>query len=297
MKNAIIGEQKRKLKMATKKKDTKVIIPFRWAGGKYYAIKKLRPFWETVEHDEYREPFLGGGSVFWAKEKVKHNWLNDIDDGLTRTLEFIKDETNRNKLIKLFKNEVEATQEQYAIVKAMKPKNELEFVYRYYYLNRTSFSGKMINPSWGYRPKRSLPPCRWDERIIPCGEKLDGVKLTNADFEKVILQKPKGKQTLIFLDPPYYLGNQGNHYLHGFTKEDHERLAKTCEKTENKFFLTYDDCKEVRDLYKWANIYSLEFYYRLDNSKDNENKRKVGSEIVITNYEITFDPESLKHAT
>lgn len=278
-----------------KKKSTKVILPFRWAGGKYYALKKLQLFWESVEHDEYREPFLGGGSVFWAKPKVKHNWLNDIDQGLTRTLNFIKDENNRNELIALFENEVEATKEKYEIVKAAKPKSEIEFVYRYYYLNRTSFSGKMINPSWGYRPKRSLPPCRWSERIIPCGEKLKDVKLTNQDFEKVILQKPKGKSVLIFLDPPYYLGNKENHYAHGFTYEDHVRLAETCKKTDNKFFLTYDDCKEVRDLYKWANIYSLEFFYRLDNSKDSSNKRKVGSEIVITNYKINFDAEQLKH--
>jgi len=278
-----------------KTKSTKVILPFRWAGGKYYALKKLQLFWDAVEHDEYREPFLGGGSVFWAKPKVKHNWLNDIDQGLTRTLNFIKDEGNRNDLITLFENEKEATKEKYELVKAIKPKDELEFVYRYYYLNRTSFSGKMINPSWGYRPKRSLPPCRWSERIIPCGEKLKDVKLTNQDFEKVILQKPKGKSVLIFLDPPYYLGNKENHYAHGFTYEDHVRLADTCKKTENKFFLTYDDCKEVRDLYKWANIYSLEFYYRLDNSKDSSNKRKVGSEIVITNYKINFDAERLKH--
>ena len=280
----------------SEKKSNKVTLPFRWAGGKYYALKKLQPFWECVEHDEYREPFLGGGAVFWAKPKVKHNWLNDIDEGLTRTLDFIKTEKNRHKLIELFENEIEATKEKYAEVKALKPKNELEFVYRYYYLNRTSFSGKMINPSWGYRPKRSLPPCRWSERIIPCGEKLQDVTLTNQDFEKVILQKGAGKSTLLFLDPPYYLGNKENHYAHGFTLEDHVRLAKTCEKTKNKFFLTYDDCEEVRALYQWANIFSLEFYYRLDNSKDSSNKRKIGSEIVITNYDINFDAEYLKHA-
>ena len=279
-----------------KNKSTKVILPFRWTGGKYYALKKLQPFWENVVHDEYREPFLGGGAVFWAKPKVKHNWLNDIDEGLTRTLEFIKDEVNRRNLISLFENEEEATKEKYAYVKSLTPKNELDFVYKYYYLNRTSFSGKMINPSWGYRPKRSLPPHRWSERIIPCGEKLDGVKLTNQDFEKVILTKSKGESTLLFLDPPYYLGNKENHYAYGFKLEDHIRLAETAKKTNNKFFLTYDDCKEVRELYKWANILSLEFYYRLDNSKDSSNKRKVGSEIVITNYEVNFDTEYLKHA-
>ena len=51
-----------------KKVNNKVLLPFRWAGGKYYALKILRRFWENLTHDEYREPFLGGGSVFWAKD-------------------------------------------------------------------------------------------------------------------------------------------------------------------------------------------------------------------------------------
>ncbi len=285
------------IKMATSKNKSKTIIPFRWTGGKFYALKKLQPFWENIEHDEYREPFLGGGSVFWAKEKVKYNWINDIDDGLIRTLKFINDLESRNNLIKLFESEQEATKEKYELVKSMIPSNELEFVYRYYYLNRTSFSGKMLNPSWGYRPKRSLPPIRWSERIIPCGEKLNDVLITNQDFEDLITKKSQGKKTLIFLDPPYYLDNKGNHYKHGFNLKDHYRLAEACKKTNNLFFLTYDDCDEIRELYKWANIFSLEFYYRLDNSKDNSDKRKVGSELVITNFDINFDSEILKHAT
>jgi DNA adenine methylase len=275
----------------------KVLLPFRWAGGKYYALSKLSQFWENFEHDEYREPFLGGGAVFWAKPKSQFNWLNDIDDGLIRTLEFIKDSKNREKLLKLFENEKEATRETHAKVKKIEPKSELEFVYKYYYLNRTSFSGKMKNPSWGYRPKRSLPPHRWKERIIPCSEKLSDTKLTNLDFSDVILEKAAGKKVLIFLDPPYYHAKQESHYAFSFKDKDHERLAKVCKKTKHNFFLTYDDCPEIRKMYSWANIFSLQFYYRLDNSKDNGNKRKIGSELVITNYKPdNLDEKLLKHA-
>jgi len=275
----------------------KVLLPFRWAGGKYYALSKLKQFWENLEHDEYREPFLGGGSVFWAKPKVKFNWLNDIDSGLIKTLNFIQDPKKRKKLLALFENEKEATKERYAIVKNIIPNTELDFVYQYYYLNRTSFSGKMKNPSWGYRPKRSLPPHRWKERIIPCGDKLEEVKITGLDFGEVMLKKAKGKKVLMFLDPPYYHAKQESHYAFSFKKNDHERLAAVCKKTPHSFFLTYDDCPEIRKLYSWANIFSLQFYYRLDNSKDNGDKRKIGSELVITNYIPTgIDKEFLKHA-
>ncbi len=262
-----------------------IILPFRYAGGKFYALKKLKKFWEAVDHDEYREPFLGGGAVFWTKEKVKFNWLNDIDKDLMKTLRFIKSPKKRKDLVKLFKED-EADKESYELVKNMIPKSEIDEVYKFYYLNRTSFSGKMNNPSWGYRPKRSLPPYRWKERINPCGEKLNNVTLTAYDFVKVIETPAKGKKVLMFLDPPYFLPGKNTHYKNGFDKNDHERLLKTLKKTKYKFFLTYEDCPEIRKMYKWANIYPLDFYYRLDNSKDRKDKRKIGNELVITNYKI-----------
>ena len=72
-------------------------------------------------------------------------------------------------------------------------------------------------------------------------------------------------------------------------------------KLQNKVLLAHTlhnfkkiPCEEIRELYNWANIYNLEFYYRLDNSKDNYNKRKIGAELVITNYDININ--NLKHA-
>jgi DNA adenine methylase len=147
----------------------------------------------------------------------------------------------------------------------------------------------MKSPSWGYRPKRSLPPERWKERINPCGEKLENVEITNLDFSEVINAPAKGKKVLIFLDPPYYKAKQENHYTCPFKKEDHVRLAKELKKTKYSFFLTYDDCPEVRELYSWANIYEVSFFYRLDNSTDNNGKRKKGFELIITNYKLEED--------
>ncbi len=274
------------LELTLIKEKEKVLLPFRWAGGKFYALKILAKFWQNFEHDEYREPFLGGGSVFWAKPKSEFNWLNDIDKDLIFTLNYITNFKNRDLLLELFNDEIEATKEKHTIVKNLLPKTELETVYKYYYLNRTSFSGKMKNPSWGYKPKRSLPPIRWKERIIPCSEKLQGVKLTSMDFEEVINAPAKGKKVLMFLDPPYYKAKQENHYVRSFKSEDHDRLAKILKATKFKFFLTYDDCEEIRDFYSWANIYEINFFYRLDNSNDNEKKRKKGNELVITNYKL-----------
>ena len=280
----LLEDQTRDYNMGRKACSPRAVLPFRFPGGKYYALRKLRPFWETIDHDEYREPFLGGGAVFWAKSKVHYNWLNDLDNDLIFVLEFISKKENRDTLTELFHNEEEPSRDRHSLVKNMTPTNDLECVYRYYYLNRTSFSGKMKNPTWGYRPKRSLPPRRWKERIIPCGEKLEGVKLTSLDFQQVITAPAMGKNVLMYLDPPYYHSKQENHYSFAFTEYDHVRLCTLLKTTPYYFFLTYDDCPEVRKLYEWAYVYQLSFFYRIDNSRDSENTRKTGNELIITNY-------------
>lgn len=272
------------------KKDRSYTL-LRYPGGKFYALKLLEPFWKSIDHDEYREPFFGGGSVFWAKDKVKYNWINDLEPELINLLKIVKEEKSRNQLLEYFDNELEATKDKHSKIKAMIPKNNLERAYKYYYLNRTSFSGKMKNPSWGYKPKRSVPPYRWKEKIIPCGKKLENVKITNKDYEELLFAPSQGNSVLLFVDPPYYNAKQESHYICAFKKEDHVRLANNLKKTPYKFILTYDDCQEIRDLYSWANIYEQAFFYRLDNSKDNDNKRKKGNELVITNFKVNYDEE------
>jgi DNA adenine methylase len=52
--------------------------PLRYPGGKQRIVKQLGDKLPT-HFDEYREPFLGGGSVFFymqnVKPDVKHWWI------------------------------------------------------------------------------------------------------------------------------------------------------------------------------------------------------------------------------
>jgi len=57
--------------------------PLRYPGGKSRAIKFIAPL--IPEFDEFREPFVGGGSVFvYLKQKFpnKKFWINDIYENL-----------------------------------------------------------------------------------------------------------------------------------------------------------------------------------------------------------------------
>jgi len=261
----------------------KKVLPFRYPGGKFYAMNILEPFWSRIPHKEYREPFAGGATVFFCKNRAKKNWLNDKDNELMTCYKAMQDPVLRERMANEFKEEI-ATKERWHEVFESTPADDYELAKKYFYLNRTSFSGKLVSAAWGYRPKRSLPPERWYERILPCGKYLEDVRLTNLDFSEVI--RADGEDVLIYVDPPYYLPPKHKHYRHGFDIEDHERLANELRHCKHNFFLTYDDCPEVRELYKWANITNINFTYRVDNSAVMKGNRQLGFELIISNYEL-----------
>jgi len=141
----------------------------------------------------------------------------------------------------------------------------------------------MVNPSWGYRPVRSVHPSRWHEKIEIAASKLKNIKITNYDFEKIINQD-NNISTLMYVDPPYFLANQKNHYIESFNDKDHHRLNKVLKDTKHKFILSYDDCDEIRYMYKDFYIHDIDFIYRIENSNPNQNKRKKVNELIITNF-------------
>ncbi|MBI2454350.1 MAG: DNA adenine methylase, partial [Parcubacteria group bacterium] len=224
--------------------------PFRYAGGKFYARKLIIN--HIPRHDYYVEPFAGGASVFFAKSKVDRNWLNDIDKDLVNCLTIIRD--HPNELIGRLKGEV-ATKERHAYYKnEYKPKTELESAARWFYINRTSYSGIMNiqNCYWGYGEKYSMRPENWPRNILRTSTKLQDVKLTSFDFEKVIDDSPDN--SFLFIDPPYFNADQEKFYAYSFENKDHFRLSKILKKHNSrlKFLLTYDDSPEVRELYDWV---------------------------------------------
>lgn len=268
--------------------EQKIMSPFRYPGGKFYALKYLAPFWKNRPHDEYREPFVGGGSVFFAKPKARFNWINDVDKNLITTYKTIASPSDRKKLMGLLQNEC-VTQQRHSEMKSFIPKDNLEVAHRTYYLNRTSFSGIINKPAWGFKIGNSALPPSWCKRIELAGKKLKGVKCTALDFEKVIKAPRRGETVLLYLDPPYYEADQKRAYTHSFSEKDHLRLAKLLRHTEHYFFLSYDDCDAVRKLYSWANIHSRSWWYNTANCKGTS--RKMGAELIITNFPLRFESQ------
>lgn len=265
-----------------KKAPDYVKSPFRYPGGKFYALKHIIPFLDAVPHDEYREPFVGGGSVFFAKRKAKINWINDLEADIINVYREIANQSTVKKFASLFGDEI-ATRERHAEVSAINPRNDFERAFKTYYLNRTSYSGIIHKPSWGYKEGKSAPPKSWKKFLLSCSDKLSGTKMTTNDFEKVINQSSAGNRTLMYLDPPYYNADQKRAYTKSFESKDHVRLAGVLRNTNHFFCLSYDDCAEVRELYDWAYIYERKWLYNTANV--NGKARKLGRELIITNYQ------------
>ncbi len=292
------------------KNTTAINSPFRYAGGKFYARKLILE--HVIPHDTYIEPFCGGASIFFVKEKVRNNWLNDIDDDLINTLRIIKE--SPEELIRLLTrrnvNEsripanlvrsvnigepMPASKELHHFFKYnFEPQNDLERAERWFYLNRTSYSGIMNfqNMYWGYGDKYSMTPKNWPRNIRRTSVKLQGVRLTASDFEQVIDNSPNN--AFLFIDPPYFNAEQDKFYQHHFTPDDHQRLLRCLLRNRNRlnYFITYDNVPEIRRMYNWANeMYDKEWNYCLQRTDDQKNgtdtkgKRYKGQELFILDY-------------
>ena len=282
--------------------NTPINSPFRYAGGKFYARKIIDSY--IPEHESYVEPFVGGGSIFFYKNKTR-SWINDTDKDLINCYRQIKN--NVNDLIDSLHGEVATKERHHYYKNIFKPENNLERATRYYYLNRTSYSGimKFENCYFGYGDKYSMRPENWGRQLLKNNSKLRDVKITSWDFEKVI-NKTKDVDTFLFIDPPYYNADQNKFYTKYFTLEDHERLSRVLKDNSGnlKFLLTYDNSPEVKELYKWAEyIDPKEWNYTISRTDDQKNKlqlkdghssnRKKGKEIFIFNYNIS-EPEQLE---
>lgn len=282
--------------------------PFRYAGGKFYARKLILE--HICEHDTYIEPFCGGASIFFAKEKVANNWLNDIDNELINTLCVIRDNPKRlinllvyNKTSRIpsslmegveYGDVIPARKELHAFFKNdYAPKNKFEKALRWFYLNRTSYSGimNMQNMYWGYGDKYSMQPKYWARNIIRTNEKLQNVQLTSLDFEEVINNAPNN--SLLFIDPPYFSADQDKFYQHFFSTDDHYRLLNCLRNNRNRIniFITYDNVPTIREMYNWTNeMYDKEWNYCIQRTDDQtgktneKGKRYKGKELFIINY-------------
>jgi DNA adenine methylase len=264
--------------------------PLRYPGGKQKAVDQIGRML-PARVGEFREPMVGGGSIFFHARNTafaKSYWINDKFEELICFWKTVQNPRNCAKLIadleELHASFATATEIKEYFLRARKesPRSTYRRAILFFFFNRVTFSG--TTRAGGFSSAASLRRFTQSsiERLRPMPEALTNVRITNDEYHKVIAAA--GKDVFIFLDPPYFTASRlygKNGSLHAF---DHERLASALKKTKHRFLITYDDCDEIRRLYAWAKIEPWQLQYGMNNCNAG-NLSKIGAEIFISNYD------------
>jgi len=262
--------------------------PLRYPGGKQRAIAQIANYLPQSFH-EFREPFIGGGSVFLyicqTYPDIKY-WINDLNEELYHF--WLQSQNNLPALVEqvwqVKKSETCGRELFNQLAKADTAKmTSLERATRFFVLNRISFSGTI--ESGGYSEASFLGRFTDSsiDRLAALDQSLVNTKITNLDYGQ-LLEEP-GENVFIFLDPPYLANSQSRLYgkkgdLHTFF--DHNRFAELMQDCSHQWLITYDDCEQVRENFAFAFIYEWELQYGMNNYKQKQAKK--GNELFITNY-------------
>jgi len=267
--------------------------PLRYPGGKSRAVKTIAKL--IPDFDEFREPFLGGGSVFiYAKQRypTKKFWVNDIYFELYKFWEMAQKDVNSliDKIYEWREKFPVGKELHQFLNKNIETFNDTERAAAFFIYNRITFSGTSLSGGFSEHAFAGRFTESSIQRLNKFAEVIKDSKITNLDYEEVV--NAKGKNVFVFLDPPYYsatksalYGKNGN--LHkGF---DHERFANVMQKCSHKWLITYDDSKFIRELFSFANITTWNLTYGMRNV--NENSDQNGKELFISNYNI-YQPKT-----
>jgi DNA adenine methylase len=254
--------------------------PLRYPGGKTRACKILDEiiikFYDINNIDTLMSPFFGGGSFeFYFQNKYNKKIL--ANDKFTPLYNFwLQVKSDKNKLCKkllkiknITKDDFLSYRENILSING----NILKQATLYFIINRCSFSGSTLSGGFSEEASKKRFTLSSIERVSNLD--LSNIELYNLDFDKFI-EENITLNTLMFLDPPYYLGNKSKLYgnkgdLH--ENFDHNKLYNILNKKEN-WIITYNNCKYIKELYKEYIILDVNWSYGM-------NTDKKSSEIVI----------------
>ena len=262
--------------------------PLRYPGGKSKALGKIIPL-IPKDFTEFREPMVGGGSVFLAVRQLypeRRYWINDLNYDLFSLWVTIRD--NPVQMMRAafqLKARYKEPRDLFLFLRDWEAVSTFDRAVRYFALNRIGFSGLVdTGGTFSTDAFRRLFSASAIQRLSKIAPLLQGVRITNEDYS-MLLEEP-GDSVFIFLDPPYVTAGG---YLYGkrgsLHKEfDHERFALHCMASEHRWLITYDDCEYVRHLFRGFEQVSWRLQYSMNNAGGN--LARPGDELFVANYPI-----------
>lgn len=276
---------------------------FRYPGGKSKESVRSKIFAHApYDYSEYREPFVGGGGIFFAVPPRIRRWINDVHPGLIAVYAALKERPDEF-IAKC--REIEPAKpgepEDYpkAASKGKKYNARLmrffkeicsdetaDQALRYFFVNRTVWAGR-VNYDVPSRLYFSNPQ-GWNivktQKLDVAAKLMKRTKVTLGDYSAVL--SAPGDHVWIYCDPPYYSDTERQRlsqlYSNTFSEADHIRLFEDVKKCKHKVMISYDDHERVRELATDARleIIPCEWTY-CGSSKES---KETGKELILVNY-------------
>lgn len=235
--------------------------PLRYPGGKTRGVAHIIQYFPKGI-GEMMSPFFGGGSVelFMASRGVKVTGY----DVFTSLVEFWQCLQEAPLLLaKEIETYYPLAKEKFYHLQTIQTEfaTKLERAAVYYVLNRSSFSGATLSGGMSPDHPRFTPSAI--ERIMTFYNPNFNVE--QASFEQSL--SINNSDLFCYLDPPYLIksslyGRKGNAHK----DFNHAVLAAILQQRKN-WVLSYNDCEEIRNLYKGFRFMIPEWKYGMSSDK------------------------------
>jgi DNA adenine methylase len=248
--------------------------PFSYIGGKRALAGKIIALFP--EHRAYVEPFAGGAQVFFRKEPSKVEVLNDLDHEIVNFYRICQQ--HYEELVRYLRFTV-VSRAWFDLLNAADPAQltDIQRAARHFYLAKNCYAGLVRHRNYSVRVDE--PPGYNPERIPALIEathaRLARVQLECLPYEQVLARYDR-KDTLFYLDPPYY---KIKLYRYNLEPENFRAMAGRLAAIKGKFVLSLNDVPEVRAIFKRFRVRGIELAYTA---------QKVAGrrfhEVLITNF-------------
>jgi DNA adenine methylase len=230
-------------------------LPFlRWAGGKRWLLKQLHNYLPINGFNQYHEPFIGGGSIFFHLQPEKA-FISDLNKELIDTYKAVQQDV---ELVIIFLKEFKNTEEDYYQIRSVKFDDFFQEAARFIYLNQTSFNGLYrVNLNGNYNvPYGKRHKHKFDyDNLRKASKNIKNTSFSSGDFSGVIQNVKKGD--LVFLDPPYTVTHNSNGFIQYnqkiFSLSEQYRLSEMIDKVKDigaYYILTNAAHPEVKNIFQ-----------------------------------------------
>tara|TARA_B100002019_G_scaffold31584_1_gene25585 strand:- start:3093 stop:3935 length:843 start_codon:yes stop_codon:yes gene_type:complete len=269
--------------------------PLRYPGGKSRACTKLDQFFPDLrDYKEYREPFLGGGSVaIHITKKYPHLqvWVNDLYEPLVNFWKTLQDDGyalyKRLQELKSRYPDRGSAKGLFLEAKELVNDDSVSPLYRacaFYVINKCSFSGLTESSSFSAQASDSNFSMRGIEKLTGYSDIIKNWKITNLRYQELLSDD---KETFLYLDPPYEIGSnlygkKGSMHK-GF---DHDGFATICDRFISPQLISYNSSQLIKDRFKEYKTGEFDLTYTMRSVGEYMREQKERKELLLFNYEI-----------